>query len=109
MVKEFKKKVEAELDAICKEIISTLDEKLIPGSKDFTSKVFYLKMKGDYYRYIAEYTTGNEREEIAKLADDSYKAAEEIANEKMDTTDPIRLGLALNYSVFHYEIKNDAK
>lgn len=109
LIKDFKKKVEAELDAICKEIIQTLDDKLVPGSKDHTSKVFYLKMKGDYYRYIAEYTSGNEREEIAKLADESYKAAEEIANDKMDTTDPIRLGLALNYSVFHYEIKNDAK
>ena len=58
LVKEFKKKVEVELDQICNEIIDTLDKKLIPKADEFTSKVFYLKMKGDYYRYIAEYSTG---------------------------------------------------
>ena len=109
LIKDFKKKVEVELDSICNEIIDLLGKKLIPNSSEFTSKVFYLKMKGDYYRYIAEYSSGSDRDEVAKLADESYKAAEEIAKEKMDTTDPIRLGLALNYSVFHYEIKNDAK
>ena len=58
LVKEFKKKVEDELDVICREIIKTLDDKLIPKADEKTSKVFYLKMKGDYYRYIAEYSTG---------------------------------------------------
>lgn len=64
-------------------------------------------MKGDYYRYIAEYT--NDKEQIAKEAFDAYHAAEKLANDQLDTTDPIRLGLALNFSVFHYEIKNDPK
>ena len=54
LVRDFKKKVEQELDNICDEIISTLDDKLIPSSKDASSKVFYQKMKGDYYRYISE-------------------------------------------------------
>ena len=64
-------------------------------------------MKGDYFRYIAEYTKDDKSEEIAQSAFDAYKAAEEIAQAEMETTDPIRLGLALNFSVFHYEIKND--
>ena len=66
LIKDFKKKVESELDEICKEIIETLDKKLIPNAKDDNPKVFYLKMKGDYFRYIAEYTSGDEREEITK-------------------------------------------
>lgn len=109
LVKDFKKIVEAELDQICKEIIATLDNKLIKDCVEATPKVFYLKMKGDYYRYVAEYTTGADREEVAKNAFQAYEDANKIATTELDTTDPIRLGLALNYSVFHYEIKNDAR
>lgn len=36
----------------------------------------------------------------------SYQAALDIAKEQMQPTHPIRLGLALNFSVFFYEITN---
>ena len=36
----------------------------------------------------------------------SYQEAFDIAKSKMPTTHPIRLGLALNFSVFYYEILN---
>ena len=65
--------------------------------------MFYLKMKGDYYRYLGEFMTNEERKKVIDQAQDSYKkASDEAANLK--TTHPIRLGLALNYSVFYYEI-----
>lgn len=64
-------------------------------------------MKGDYYRYIAEYAQGDEHKKAADGALDSYNKASEIANSELSTTHPIRLGLALNFSVFHYEVLND--
>jgi len=38
-----------------------LDKYLIPKASTAESKVFYLKMKGDYYRYLAEVATGDTR------------------------------------------------
>ena len=64
-------------------------------------------MKGDYYRYISEYTTGDDNKRAGDNAHAAYKAATEVADTELKTTHPIRLGLALNYSVFYYEVRND--
>lgn len=64
-------------------------------------------MKGDYYRYISEYAQGDEHKRVADGALETYNAAMDIANAELKTTHPIRLGLALNFSVFHYEVLND--
>lgn len=64
-------------------------------------------MKGDYFRYLAEVALGEDRADIMKNSQESYKNAFDIATNEMPPTHPIRLGLALNYSVFYYEILND--
>jgi len=107
---EYKKTVESELDRICNEIIKLLDGKLIGTASEADSKVFYQKMKADYFRYIAEFSEGDARTNAANSADAAYSAAQEAA-QGLPTTHPIRLGLVLNYSVFKYEVmdkKNDA-
>merc|ERR1711937_344254 len=58
---EYKKKVEDELDKICNAILALMDGRLIPKATNGESKVFYYKMKGDYYRYIAEYKDGEKK------------------------------------------------
>ncbi|KAJ8320929.1 hypothetical protein KUTeg_002516 [Tegillarca granosa] len=103
LVKDYKKTVEKELDDICKQVLELLDKHLIPKATSYESKVFYFKMKGDYYRYMAEYNPGDNKDVIEK-SQKAYEEAMEIAKANMTPTHPSRLGLALNYSVFYYEI-----
>jgi len=121
LAKEYREKIEGELKTICDEVLHLLEQYLIPNSdaekkkdqggegankdKGVESLVFYLKMKGDYHRYLAEVKaeSGSDAPEKAK---DAYAKAMEAAA-PLQPTHPIRLGLALNYSVFYYEILND--
>ncbi|KAK1352506.1 General regulatory factor 2 [Heracleum sosnowskyi] len=105
-IKEYRGKIENELSKICDGILKLLDDKLIPAASVGDSKVFYLKMKGDYHRYLAEFKVADERKQAAESTLNAYKAAQDIANAELPPTHPIRLGLALNFSVFYYEILN---
>jgi len=105
MAKEYRTKVETELKKICLDVLKLLDDHLIMHATLHESKVFYLKMKGDYYRYLAEVAVEEKEEDVDKSSK-AYQEALDIAKSKMSTTHPIRLGLALNFSVFYYEILN---
>ncbi|GLJ13803.1 hypothetical protein SUGI_0220300 [Cryptomeria japonica] len=105
-IKEYSHKVEDEFCKICNDILTINDEHLIPSSGSGESTVFYYKMKGDYYRYLAEFKSGNERKEVADQSLKAYQAASNTSTTDLPPTHPIRLGLALNFSVFYYEILN---
>jgi len=106
MIRSYRQQVEGELRDICHDILEVLDKHLIPSAATGESRVFYYKMKGDYHRYLAEFATGNDRKEAAENSLVAYKAASDIAMTDLPPTHPIRLGLALNFSVFYYEILN---
>ncbi|KAI9357482.1 14-3-3 protein [Pilaira anomala] len=105
-IKGYRNKIENELYEVCNDILKLLKEHLIPSAQDGEAKVFYYKMEGDYHRYVAEYATGEARKTSANDAYEAYKQATEVAQTELTTTHPIRLGLALNFSVFYYEIFN---
>ncbi|KAG5629502.1 hypothetical protein H5410_001219 [Solanum commersonii] len=115
LIKGYRQKVEEELSKICHDILEIIDKHLIPSSGTGEATVFYYKMKGDYFRYLAEFKTDQEKKEASELSLKGYEAilfvcflqaATATANSDLPSTHPIRLGLALNYSVFYYEIMN---
>jgi 14-3-3 protein epsilon len=127
LIKEYRQQIEAELAKICEDILEVLDKHLIASAQTGESKVFYHKMyllpcfhpgtpipvlilflyrKGDYHRYLAEFAIGDKRKISADKSLEAYKNATEVASTDLAPTHPIRLGLALNFSVFYYEILN---
>jgi 14-3-3 protein epsilon len=105
-IMEYKKKLEDELIDLCTKIIKNIDAYLLPKSADDEARVFYHKMKADYFRYIAENIEGDSKKTFSDNSLKSYEEASEIAK-NLPITNPIRLGLALNFSVFHYEVLNN--
>ncbi|KAM1427518.1 hypothetical protein FF1_019680 [Malus domestica] len=105
-IKEYRKRVEDELAKICHDILTVVDNHLLPSASTGESTVFYQKMKGDYYRYLAEFKAGDDRKEAADQSLKAYVSAIDTAASEFPPTHPIRLGLALNFSVFYYEIQN---
>lgn len=104
------KKVEQDLLKSCDEVLEIITKYVLSldeASKNVEYSIFFLKMRGDYYRYKAEVVTGEEHKEASDNAFASYEDATKKA-ESLPPTNPIKLGLALNYSVFHYEILNDS-
>jgi len=106
-IKSYGGKIEKELHDICHDVMNVLDNHLIPHASSDESNVFYYKMKGDYYRYMAEFTAEDARKEASQKSLEAYQKALQVAEEKLQTTHPIRLGLALNFSVFYFEILNE--
>ena len=70
--------VETELQKICDTILGLLTDNLIPKTTQGESIVFYQKMKGDYYRYIAEFTDGDKKSAAAENARKSYDEAQKV-------------------------------
>lgn len=139
IIQEYRDKIEKELKDLCHDVLTLItnfllkaaDKEIVGAEADDSttitaveSKVFYLKMQGDYYRYLAEVSHGNEQKEVIDNSSKAYRQACTTAEEgvavkdgvvsqasdgngkgSMKPTNPIRLGLALNFSVFHYEIK----
>ena len=106
IIKNYKDKLEEELLEICNDILSILVDCLVPNSTSEEAKAFYLKMKGDYHRYLSEFQSGDVRAASSDCALKAYQEAFKIASLDLPPTHPIRLGVALNFSVFYFEILN---
>merc|ERR1719317_969138 len=106
IVSKYKNKVEKELQNICNEVLDLLIKRLLETVKDQhnETEVFYLKMCGDYYRYLAEFMSADDSATSKENAQKFYSQAMDVAKQGLPETHPTRLGLALNFSVCYYEI-----
>ena len=102
---QYKQTIEMQLHADCQKIIDMIQEKVLNnGSCKDEAKAFFVKMVGDYYRYIAENAKDQTLEDVKAKAKAAYENANDI---ELPACNPIKLGLALNFSVFNYEVLKD--
>ena len=80
-----------------------INNRVLTGECADEAKAFFVKMVGDYYRYIAENAKEAKLEDVKQKAKAAYEQANAI---DLPACNPIKLGLALNFSVFYYEILN---
>ena len=102
----YKQSIETKLGEDCQRGIDIINEKVLQKACDGEAKAFFIKMVGDYYRYIAENAKGSALEGVKQNALKAYQQANEIS---LPPCNPIKLGLALNFSVFHYEVMKNHK
>lgn len=108
MIKNYKNILENEIYDICKNVITLINNFLMNKTILDESKIFFLKMKGDYYRYLCEFQSLSENKNYPDESEKNYKMAVELS-QNISWINPLKLGLYLNYSVFYYEIKKDVK
>lgn len=106
---DYKRRIEEELYRNCDEIIGLIRSDVLSKAGDDESKAFFLKMIGDYCRYIAESAKDDRLARTKTDALQAYQDAQVLAEKSLNACNSIRLGLALNFSVFHYEVMADVK
>lgn len=93
MIKEIKSKLEKDLQKTCFDVIESIDDKLIANATEASAKVFFKKMIGDYYRYLAE---SSRNKSFIQESADAYAEAWTMALRDLEPIDLTRLSLALN-------------
>eukprot|EP00930_Biecheleria_cincta_P088544 TRINITY_DN77788_c0_g1_i1.p1 TRINITY_DN77788_c0_g1~~TRINITY_DN77788_c0_g1_i1.p1 ORF type:complete len:265 (+),score=61.33 TRINITY_DN77788_c0_g1_i1:83-796(+) len=109
VLSDYRQRIKQELEEKCGNILEVLSTKLVVNhdASDVEGAVFYAKMQGDYYRYKAEFSSEGDRQAAVDGAHTCYNDAWEKAS-VLATTSSVRLGLALNISVFYYEVLGQA-
>jgi 14-3-3 protein epsilon len=84
------------------QFLEVIDVFLLLVATDAISLIFYTKLKGDYYRYLVEVKP--EDQGNVGRAKSCYETAMRSVSDAIKVSDPIYLGLVLNYCVFQYEV-----
>ncbi len=110
LIVQLRKTIQEELKEVCYDCLNFVKNNILKTCHTAHSRVFFHKMRGDYYRYLLEVFNGTEKSKVIDKCVAAYERAMEIAEADLVVTDPLRLGVVLNFSVFCAEIlENEAR
>ena len=107
MLKGKREKNCARLLAVVTGGIEAIDSQLLPRAADTEAVVFFQRMKGDFFRYVAEYSDETESIEAENKAEEAYNRAVTLADQSLPRFSALRMGLLLGVAVFKFDIKKD--
>jgi 14-3-3 protein epsilon len=103
----YRNDITQELGKTCLHIIKLIETEVLPNKhhiKGAEAIVFFKKMVADFNRYLCEFPEEENFEAYKEQAESCYREAEAIAHSNLPQTNPVRLALHLNMSVFLWEI-----
>ena len=105
MLQEIKEEKERKILRRCERVLKLINEHILNKKIDNIGLARMYKVKADFYRYMAEITTGTTLYQNKQSAFLYYNKSKELTKD-FDDLNPIKLNLSLNYSVFLNEILN---
>lgn len=108
-IRQYKDKVEKELKDLCNEMLTLINDYLLPAAILGQTRLFYYKMKADYLRYLCEILTGDIRKTTVEEALSAYKTTIEIATTRLSPGNSFRIGATLNFAIFYNDIMKNPK
>ena len=98
--------IQRDVNEICNKMINLCDNYLLNKSEKDETKILYLKLRGEYYKYLSDILENEQQKDANKNAINSYNEAYELSD-NLSVTNPIKLGFILNYAIFQYEFLDD--
>ncbi|CAL8086506.1 unnamed protein product [Calicophoron daubneyi] len=106
--KMFHSQLTKELRAVCKTVIRHLSGGSVKYSPKAEAEALFLKLKADYFRYLSEVETGDDKTDAIGYSLIAYKQASSVAASSLRSSDPVRLGIALNFATLYHDTENSA-
>ena len=103
-VSEFKEGLRNELVDLLKRYVTLIDARFVQQAQSAMSRVLFLKMRADFYRYLAE-----QKEADLEKVQGAYEAAYERALSNLGPGHHVTLSVALNYSVFMHDVAGNSE
>jgi 14-3-3 protein epsilon len=110
MIRQYQDRAHSELEKLCHRAIDLLNDFLVPNADSPKATVFFHKLLGDHWRYLAEHSVAMQHKTAMAGAEENYKRAITHANLHLLKSDPLRLGVILHYGIFKFDhVKSTAE
>lgn len=108
-LKEYRTTLKHKVEVFCREIVGYINSSVLPICQSVECKAFFLKMRADFYRYLAECSLGEHQDKAYEDCIRAYDEAVKVAIEGLKVDHYVRMGVILNFGIFYAELRGEVK